>query len=92
MQDLLWGLVALLNLATGVVFGIDKLQSRRRGARRVRERTLLWGMFLGGFPAAWIAMSLFRHKTVKQPFRTWAVLATVLSPLWLLVWWTWRTW
>jgi len=90
MQSLLWALVLLLNLLTLVVFGVDKLLSRRPRARRVPERTLLWSMFFGGFPGAWVGMGMFRHKTVKQPFRFWAVIASLLSPLWLLVWWTWR--
>ncbi len=90
MSFVLWSLVALLNLATFAVFGWDKRQSRTAGARRVPERTLLWLMFAGGFPGAWIAMRIFRHKTVKRPFRTWAAAASVFSPLWLLVWYTLR--
>ena len=35
-------------------------------------------------------MAWFRHKTVKQPFRRYAMLWTVLNPFWALVYWTWR--
>ena len=89
MQPFLWGLVGVLNLVTFVVFGFDKARSRRAGARRVPERTLLWLMFAGGFVGAWCGMSVFRHKTIKRPFRTWATAASLFSPLWLLVWWSW---
>ncbi|MCA8951492.1 MAG: DUF1294 domain-containing protein [Planctomycetes bacterium] len=87
MQQLLWGVALILNLATLITFGLDKFQSRRKGARRVPERTLLWMMFLGGLIGGWVAMSLFRHKTVKRSFRIWAIVLTLLSPFWLLVWW-----
>ena len=87
LQQLLWALVLLLNVATLVVFGFDKLQSKRKQARRVSERTLLTFMFSGGLVGGWVAMSLFRHKTVKGSFRTKAIVVTLLSPLWLLLWW-----
>jgi uncharacterized membrane protein YsdA (DUF1294 family) len=89
MLQLLWALVLLLNVGALVVFGYDKWRSRGAG-RRVPERVLLWFVFLGGWIGAWLAMSWFRHKTVKQPFKTWAILWTLLSPFWLLVWWSWH--
>jgi len=91
MRELLWALCLLLNLITFALFGFDKWRSRCPGARRVRERTLLWGVFLGGFVGAWLAMGLFRHKTVKRPFRVYAMLWTLLNPVWLLAWWSWTT-
>ena len=45
---------------------------------------------LVGIVGAWLAIGLFRHKTVKQPFRIYAILWTLLSPVWLLVYW-WAT-
>lgn len=61
--------VALIavNLATFVMFHIDKSLARS-GGWRIRESTLLWLAFLGGTPGAYAARSLFRHKTRKQPF------------------------
>lgn len=85
MLELAWALVLLLNVTALLVYGYDKWRSRGQG-RRVPERTLLWLVLLGGWVGAWLAMSLFRHKTVKQPFRRWAILWTVLNPFWLLVW------
>lgn len=92
MRDLLWGLCLVLNVGTFVLFGVDKLQSRRPGRRRIRERTLLWCVFLGGMLGGWLAMGVFRHKTVKRSFRRWAMLWTLLSPVWLLAWWSWTSW
>lgn len=87
MLQLAWALVLLLNVTALVVYGYDKWKSRGQG-RRVPERTLLWLLLLGGWVGAWTAMSLFRHKTQKQPFRRWAITWTVFNPFWLLVWWS----
>ncbi len=35
---------------------------------RVAESTLLLSALLGGWPGAWLARGVFRHKTQKQPF------------------------
>lgn len=43
--------------------GFDKGRSRRKGARRVRERTLFLSALLGGSLGAVLGMWLFRHKT-----------------------------
>jgi uncharacterized membrane protein YsdA (DUF1294 family) len=87
MLDLAWGLVLVVNLLALAVYGFDKWRSRGQG-RRVPERTLLWLLFLCGWVGAWLAMSWFRHKTQKQPFRRWAILWTVVNPFWALLWWT----
>ncbi|MCU0867149.1 MAG: DUF1294 domain-containing protein [Planctomycetes bacterium] len=87
MLGLLWGLVLVVNVATALVFGFDKWRARRNG-RRVPERKLLWLVFATGWIGAWAAMALFRHKTVKQPFRRLALLWTVVNPFWLLLWQT----
>jgi len=79
--------VAALSLVTALVFGLDKLLARRRGAR-VSERALLGLSLLGGSPGALVAMPLFRHKTVKGTFRRafFGILALQLA-LALGAWW-----
>ena len=91
MLQLAWAVWGLVNVVTLFVFGFDKWRSRGE-KRRVPERVLLTWMLCGGWLGGWLAMAWFRHKTVKQPFRRFAVLWTVLNPTWLLVWWTLREW
>jgi uncharacterized membrane protein YsdA (DUF1294 family) len=89
MLQLVWAGWGLWNVVTLLLFGFDKWRSRGE-KRRVPERTLLWCVFWGGWLGAWLAMAWFRHKTVKQPFRSLALLWTVVNPTWVLVWWTLR--
>ncbi len=89
MLPYVWLLLASLNLIAVFLYGYDKLQARRNG-RRVRERTLLLMIFLGAWQGAWLAMGMFRHKTVKTSFRVWAMLWTVVTPFWPIVYWTFR--
>lgn len=59
--------LGVLNLATFLVFGWDKLAAVQ-GQSRVPERLLLVLAALGGSPGALAARPVFRHKTRKQPF------------------------
>ncbi len=58
-----------VNLTGFVLFGWDK-RCALHGSRRVPERRLLMVAALGGAPAMLLGRSIFRHKTRKQPFRT----------------------
>jgi len=58
-----------VNLVSFVLFGWDK-SCASRGNRRVPERRLLMLAALGGAPALLLGRSILRHKTRKQPFRT----------------------
>ena len=68
----------LVNLLTLGIYGIDKLTARK-GWRRVPEFTLLVFGFMGGWPGAIVGQQLFRHKTQKQPFRTYFTISVVLN-------------
>lgn len=59
--------MASCSLLTFILFAIDK-HAARRGRPRVAERTLLLWALLGGWPGAWAASHLLRHKTVKASF------------------------
>jgi uncharacterized membrane protein YsdA (DUF1294 family) len=61
-------LLALINIITYALFGIDKRRARA-GRRRIRERTLLLWSAAGGWPAAFLAMRTLRHKTIDRAFR-----------------------
>lgn len=64
------GYVLVINLVAVAVFAADK-QSARAKRRRFRERHLLLLAAIGGSPGAIAAQRLLRHKTRKEPFRTW---------------------
>ena len=51
-----------------IVYWFDK-QAAIQGTPRVRESTLHLLALLGGWPGAYAAQKILRHKTVKQPFQ-----------------------
>ena len=56
------------NLLAFVSFFVDKRRSRV-GAWRISERTLLTMAWIGGAFGAYLAMRIFRHKTLKPKFQ-----------------------
>ncbi|MFN4297498.1 MAG: DUF1294 domain-containing protein [Brevundimonas sp.] len=82
-------LVVLGNLAAFGLFAFDKSQART-GGKRVSEQTLLAAVLIGGL-GAWMGQNILRHKTRKEPFRTWLgllltlyLLAVVCGAAWLV--------
>jgi uncharacterized membrane protein YsdA (DUF1294 family) len=59
-----------INATTFAAFAFDKRAAERR-AWRVPEARLLMLAALGGSPGALVAQQALRHKTRKEPFRTW---------------------
>jgi uncharacterized membrane protein YsdA (DUF1294 family) len=78
--------LAVLNLITFLAFGLDKWRARR-GTWRTPEATLLGLSWLGGFLGGWLAMRVFRHKTIKGSFRVKMLMVSVLNPIWVLGYW-----
>lgn len=74
----LWAAVVLINLLTLLIYGADKLAAIRAW-QRVPESTLLVFGLVGGWPGAICGQQLFRHKTCKQPFKTWFICSVVLN-------------
>jgi len=68
----------LINVLTMAIYGADKMAARK-GMRRVPEATLLAFGVTGGWPGAILGQQLFRHKTQKQPFKTYFMVSIVLS-------------
>lgn len=64
------------NLLAFGVYAFDKRQAQV-GGRRIPERALLLFALIGGL-GAWAACETLRHKTRKQPFRTWLILAVIV--------------
>ena len=60
--------LALWNIVTFGVYGVDK-QRARKNKWRVSEGTLFLLAILGGSIGAYLAMYVFHHKTNKKRFR-----------------------
>lgn len=75
---LVWFLFA--SVVTWLIYGADKYAARKSW-QRVPEKTLLLFGLVGGWPGGLIAQQLFRHKTQKQPFKTWFMLSVVVNVL-----------
>lgn len=71
-----WFLLA--NLLTFVIYGVDKTAARKSW-RRVPESTLLVLGVVGGWPGAIVGQQLFRHKTQKQPFKTFFFASVIVN-------------
>ncbi|MCU6678274.1 DUF1294 domain-containing protein [Leclercia tamurae] len=79
----------LASVLTMLIYGADKLAARKAW-RRVPESTLLLFGVVGGWPGAILGQQLFRHKTQKQPFRTYFMITVVVNVVLLLA--AWRFW
>ena len=75
-STLMWFLLA--NLLTLIIYGADKMAARKAW-RRVPESTLLVFGIVGGWPGAIVGQQLFRHKTQKQPFKSYFFISVVVS-------------
>lgn len=72
-----WGLLAawlaVINLITFLVFGLDKWKARRRethaSTRRIPEKTLFLLAAAGGSVGALLGMRVWHHKTLHRSFR-----------------------
>jgi uncharacterized membrane protein YsdA (DUF1294 family) len=78
MPSWLLAWMVAINVVAFVAYAWDKSQSRRTGARRVRERTLWILCLAGGVVGAWVAFFLLRHKTRHRSFWAVQIAATVL--------------
>lgn len=79
----LWLWLLLVNLLTLLIYGGDKLAACK-GWQRVPEITLLLFGLIGGWLGAILGQQLFRHKTQKQPFKTYFMLSVVVNLLAIL--------
>ena len=77
--ETLWWFFAVSVLVYCLMFW-DKL-SAQNGWRRVSEGTLLFWAFVGGGIGGKIAQRAFRHKTRKEPFRTYLNRSLVINAL-----------
>ena len=91
-REHVWALVPTVYVAmsfvTFIVYAMDK-RAARRGAWRTPESTLHLLELLCGWPGAWFAQRVLRHKSVKTSFRIVFFIAVVLNLVGLgfVVWW-----
>ena len=76
----LWLWLGVINAFAFVLFWWDKRASEAHRSR-VPEKELLGLALLGGTLGALLGQQLFRHKTRKEPFRTYLRLAAALNVL-----------
>lgn len=66
MERIFLAFLIVTNLATLILYGVDKYNSKK-GKRRISEKTLLITSVFGPF-GAFVGMYQFRHKTQKFKF------------------------
>jgi uncharacterized membrane protein YsdA (DUF1294 family) len=77
-----WALIPtaylVMSLVAFVAYAMDK-RAAKRGAWRTPESTLHTLELLCGWPGAWLAQQLLRHKSVKTSFRIVFFMMVVLN-------------
>ena len=67
MEEIICFLLAV-NIATFLLYGIDKYKAKK-GRWRISEATLLLMAVIGGSIGAWAGMRLWHHKTMHKMFK-----------------------
>ena len=63
-----WIYLAVVNVVTFFLFGIDKRKAKR-SKWRIEEATLLWWAVAGGSVGALLGMKAWHHKTLHKKFK-----------------------
>lgn len=75
--------LAVINLVTFFVYGIDKWKAKK-SKWRVPEATLLGLAVVGGSIGAWLGMKAWHHKTLHRKFK-YGIPAIIIAQLALIV-------
>jgi uncharacterized membrane protein YsdA (DUF1294 family)/cold shock CspA family protein len=78
-------LALLLNLATFFVYWLDKYAAQKN-QWRIAEKNLHLLALLGGWPGAWVAQQVLRHKSAKAEFRLVYWVTVIVHCLGLAAW------
>lgn len=68
MTKLLLLYLAIINAATFIIYGVDKLKAKK-SMWRIPESTLLCLAAIGGSIGAWTGMKVWHHKTLHKKFK-----------------------
>ena len=69
--------LAVINIVTFVLYGIDKWKAKR-SKWRIEESVLLWWAAAGGSLGALLGMKAWHHKTLHKKF-TWGLPAILIA-------------
>ena len=67
-MNIILGFLLAVNIATFLLYGIDKYKAKR-SKWRISEATLLMMAVIGGCIGAWAGMRLWHHKTMHKKFK-----------------------
>ena len=68
MEMIIYTSIAILNVITFFLYGIDKWKAKK-DRWRIPESTLLLLAVLGGSIGAWLGMKIWHHKTMHKKFK-----------------------
>ena len=68
MMNIILGYLLAINIATFLLYGIDKYKAKKN-QWRISEATLLTMATIGGSIGAWAGMRLWHHKTMHKKFK-----------------------
>ena len=68
MMNIILGYLLAVNIATFLLYGIDKYKAKK-GRWRISEATLLLMAVIGGSIGAWVGMRIWHHKTMHKKFK-----------------------
>ncbi|PRC92908.1 DUF1294 domain-containing protein [Solimicrobium silvestre] len=71
---------AAVSIISFIAYYADK-NAAERGTWRIQENTLHMMALLGGWPGAYAAQRITRHKTIKEPFQSIFVVSVILNIL-----------
>ena len=78
MEMIIYTSIAILNVITFFLYGIDKWKAKKN-RWRIPESTLLLLAVLGGSIGAWLGMKIWHHKTMHKKFKYGIPLILVLQ-------------
>jgi len=80
IQGIVFWLYVAASIISFAAYGIDK-NAAKHGKPRIRESTLQILALGGGWPGAWLAQTILRHKTTKVSFQRVFVVTVFLNIL-----------